>query len=179
MKRWLRIYGKHLAWMIVSYGALWLLLNLLLIKPQKKLIEQYQTEKNALEYDYIKLKNTPGLIGSLEDAVTKAKARTDSFEWLTGVDPNLDFYEYVSGLAEKNGLLLLQMKKLEQAPGEKSDKYLAWDVGFSGSFQNILRFLHEMENGTRYLKIDKMEIKPAESGGSVFTFTILGLKKLE
>jgi len=163
--------------------AVWGLCYIFILKPQVQAMARYRMEKNQVEYDYMKLKSSGGLIANITEAINKAAAKTEGYSWLMDAsDPNLALYDHVDSLGEKSRLVLLEMMPVEKSGAEAeraSEKYYVWKVTFAGHFAGIVAFIRELESSQKFLRIESLEIGPGDDGKSVFTVTLRGIKKLE
>ena len=177
MGEWLRYIKKWGVWICLSYIFLGVTLYVFVLIPQKKKIIKYRTEKNFVEYNYYKLKSSPGFLKTMEKTLKIGTTKLSNFEWLNnGFDPNFTFFNYISKIAEKENLELIQMERLEKL--EKKKPYFIWKVRLSGNLADALNFINDIESSPKYLKIEEIEMFPEEKGKSTFTFTILGVKKV-
>jgi len=166
---------KHLPWMLASYALVAFFIGRV-VAPQVKLLEECRGEKNRIEYDYLRLKNSPGFVATVGETVLSAKDTLAEFEWLhEGYDPNLRFFERVSVAAERAGAVFTRLERLDN---RKDLKYYAWNADFQGRFNNLCGLLHALEEDPRYLRIDTISVQPGEEA-PFFTVTILGIRYLE
>jgi len=163
----------------VSYALVWMIFNILLVNPQRRTLAGFRQKKARIEYDFLKIKNTPQFIAEVAGMVQAAEAKRASFLWLTETgDPNLALFDHLSRLAEQRHLVLAQMQRKESVnPGGKKTPYFFWQVRFEGTVLNMMLLMDDIENSPHYLKITELDLAPGEDGKALFTIIIAGLKK--
>lgn len=176
MKKHLPFFFKKIfPGMLISYALLAFLLSRL-IAPQMQLLEKYREEKNRIEYDYLRLKDSPTFVAQTQQTVLEVKETLDGFEWLRkGYDSNLLFFQKITQDAEKAGALFLQFERTAQ---KEDPKYFSWKINFQGEFKNLSNLARILEESPYYLRIEEISLQPRE-GLPLFTVTILGIRNLE
>ncbi|MCX7917343.1 MAG: hypothetical protein N2589_04370 [bacterium] len=174
MKNLVNIVKRWIFFIIISYIFIIVLFLVLVIIPQKNQIIKYKTEKELLEYNYLKIKNTPSFFNAIERTIKIIEDKINNFEWLNfSDDPTLTVYEYLEKLSSKSGNEIISMKKAEN----KSDQYYVWEIKVHGNFSNFISFLYDLENGNKYLKIEEIEILSGEKEKDFFNLKIAGIKR--
>lgn len=176
MKDLISILKRWILWIIISYLFIISLFFVALFIPQKNQIIKYKTEKNLLEYNYLKIKNNPNFFKSIEKMVEMAENKVYDFEWLNySDDPNLTIYEYLEELSKKTGMEIISVKNSDK----KNDLYYLWEVELSGNFKNFIYFINTIETEKRYLKIEEIEILSSDKENDFFKLKIAGIKKVK
>lgn len=167
---------RYLFWSFVSYIFLFSFLYAFIIIPQKNKITKMKTEKELIEYNYLKLKNSPKFFNEIKSTINIANDKIKNFEWLNyGDDPNLLLYEYIDGIATKNGLEIIELKR-----DEKNDEiYYRWNLKLRGDYGKLVYFIYNVEKGEKYLKIEEIEVVPGEENNNFFNLKIAGIKKVK
>ncbi|MCX7704835.1 MAG: hypothetical protein N2115_01070 [bacterium] len=165
----------HLIIMIVLYGGTWFILNNFVMQQQQKILKEYKEKKAKLEYDYLRIKNYPEYVKSIQSIINYGKDKLNRFTWLnTGYDPNLVFFKHISALARKAGIQIISLNLADR----DNDKYYFWDVSFQGNFSGIFNLIRDIESSQKFLKIESAEITKSENAVGI-TVKISGIKKLE
>lgn len=174
MKDLINIIKRMIVGIIISYVFVIGLFFVLVIMPQKNQIIKYKTEKELLEYNYMRVKNNPTFFSSIEKTIHIAEDKINNFEWLNYTeDPNLAIYEYLENLSSKTGSEIITVKNIP----EENDLYYLWEVKLQGNFKNFISFIWEIENGKKYLKINEIEVLSNEEGKNFFNLKIAGIKR--
>ena len=161
--------------MLILYGGTWLIINNVVIKQQHRILQQYRDEKESLEYDYMKLKNYPDHINTIRKTIDNAGNKLDRFLWINkGYDPNLMMFQHISLIAEKSNLQIMDFQPADR----DNEKYYTWSVSCKGTFPGILNLVNGIENSSRFLKIESIEITSLEDGISV-SLKVSGIRTLE
>ncbi|MCM8804799.1 MAG: hypothetical protein NC833_06060 [Candidatus Omnitrophica bacterium] len=177
MKDLINILKRMIIGIIVSYVFVIGLFFVLVILPQKNQIIKYKTEKELLEYNYMRVKNNPTFFHSIKKIISIAEDKIKNFEWLTlSDDPNLAIYEYLENLSLKTGTEIITIKNIP----DKNDLYYLWEVKLQGDFRNFIPFIWEIENGQKYLRIEEIEVlSNEEKNKDFFNVKIAGIKKVK
>ncbi len=170
-------FKKYGIWMLLSYALMGILFLWLVLAPQRREIAKMKVERNRVEYDWSRMKNSSNFFQRIASTIEQASLTVERFHWLdAGYDPNLVFFDYVSSLAERSGLQFVEMVQAAATDEKEKARYLFWRVGCQGTFGNVVRFLREVENGPKYLRIEQIQMKPDEKGRTYFDLTLSGLK---
>ncbi|MCM8776702.1 MAG: hypothetical protein NC905_00310 [Candidatus Omnitrophica bacterium] len=175
---------RHFVWMIISYIIIGIVLYIFLLSPQKKVIKDFQKEKDEIEYTYMKVTTSPSFLKSLNEAVVTATLKTDDFLWLDrDIDRGLSLYNYLYTLSQKSNIELLEVKTEEKTSASskktKEEKlYYRWKVKLTGSFPDIISFVEKIENSRKFLIIKEIYIGRGQGSdrGLIYELTLLGLK---
>jgi len=165
----------HLIIMIVLYGGTWFILNNFVMQQQQKMLKEYREIRAKLEYDYMRLRESPEYVQTIQKTINYAKEKINGFIWLNSdYDPNLLFFQHISSLAEKAGVQIVSIQPVDR----NNEKYYFWNVALKGSFSDILHLIKNIESSQKFLKIESAEITNAEDGLEI-TIKISGINKLE
>jgi len=160
---------------VISYVFIWFCLGSCLLRQKVQKIQKLKEEKEQLEYDYLRLKKSPVFLKKVGETVVEVQEKILQYTWLAkSPDPSLSFFEYLSDVLSRNKLVLQEMSEAKDE--ESGKKYFIWTVRVEGSYQNMIKAVHDLERGKKYLKITRIDITPGEK--TVFNLTILGLKKV-
>ena len=176
---------KYLIWMLLSYIIIYGIAHTFIIIPQITTIEKYRAVKAQAEYNYMKMTGSPAFLNSLETTIKNALIKTQDFEWVENedVNPTLAFYNYIYILAKKRNLKLIEMSCIKELGGQKTQKaqsYHIWDVRFNGSFQNLLKFIEEVETGRKFVIIEEITVTQSRQENKsqpIYNMVFLCLKK--
>ncbi|MCM8807223.1 MAG: hypothetical protein NC926_04615 [Candidatus Omnitrophica bacterium] len=167
---------KWVLWIILSYVFFISLFLVFVFIPQRNQIFKYKTEKNLLEYNYLKLKNNPQFLRSIKDLVEIAENKIYNFEWFTFYDdPNIALYDYLENLSSQAGIEIISIKGIP----DKNELYYLWEVKLQGDFKNFVSFVYLIETGKKYLKIEEIEIISGEKGESFYNLKLAGLRGIK
>jgi hypothetical protein len=170
-------FRKYGVWMVLSYVLVGMAFYSFALVPRRRDIDKLKAERSRIEYDWTRMKNSRNFFVSLSATPDQAGATVEKFDWLNkGYDPNLVFFEYISSAAEKTGLQLMALERTDG--GKKEGVYYTWKVACQGTFGAVLKFLREMENGTKYVRVEQLLMKPDDKGMTLFEVTLSGLKKV-
>jgi hypothetical protein len=169
--------------MVLSYILVGTLFRTLVLSPQKDIINKYKREKVQIEYDYMKMTSSPAFLNSINAAIREALIQKNNFEWVD-TDPEADsslvFYNYIFLVAKRNQLYLYETNLLDSDTKKRGrSHYYSWRVKLTGPYNNLLKFIEELEFGDNFLIIEDISII---EGGSkniepVYDLKILCLKK--
>lgn len=171
--------------MILSYVLIAGAVYRFVFIPQRAKIEKYRVEKSEVEYTLIKITSSPSFLKSLNDTIRQAAVKSNNFEWLDagGVDAGLTFYNYIADTAKRTNLELLETSVLKSGSSREAQmgkRYYGWKVRFSGSFNNVLYFVDEVEGNRRFLMIREIGVVgrgSGEDGQPLYDLIFRGLKK--
>ena len=162
--------------MLISYGIIGFFLNRAVLRPQENRLAACKEEKNRVEYEYLKLKNTPEFVSVVGKTVGLAQKTLSEFSWLQEeCDPNLLCFKRVSEAADNAGVAFVRFERLD---AQETTKYYVWKADFQGPFYRVCDLLRALEEDPRYLKIDAIEVQSGEEAPLVRT-TILGIRHME
>lgn len=175
-----QLIKKHLVWMLISYIVIAVLVHTFFLGPQKGAMQQYQKEKDEIEYAYTKI-NSPVFLESLNKTIISATIKTDDFLWLDkDIDRGLALYNYLYLLADKSNVELLSVSAEEKTSAstkktEAEKLYYRWKVKLTGSFPDVVSFIEKIENSRKFLIVYEIFIQNSEHG-VIYELTLLGLK---
>lgn len=176
MKDFYKILKRCFLWIIISYILIIGIFTVIILIPQKNQIVKYKTEKNLLEYNYLKIKSDPSFLQSINKTIELSEEKLYNFEWLNySDDPNLAIYEYLEEISPKELIEIVSIKKLENP----SDLYYFWEVKLIGNFRGFIYFINHIETGKRYLKVEEIEVSKGEIEKDIFNLKIAGVKKVK
>ena len=179
MKNWLNYLKKWLGWIILSYIIVIVVFYVFVLLPQKNLIIKYKIEKNLVEYNYFKVKNSPQFLNSIRQTVLLAENKIKNFEWFNSSDdPNFTLFQYLAEKSEKHGLEFVLLERDLKAEKKKKPYYI-WKAKFIGHFPQLLEFLYDIETEKKYLRVDEIEIFPGEEGKTFFYLKFIGVKEIK
>jgi Tfp pilus assembly protein PilO len=176
------LFKRYLIWMILSYILAVGLVHIFIILPQKKTVDGFRDEKNRIEYDYMRLKS-PKFIDLLDSTIDTAVIKTQNFFWLDSeknTDAGLVFYNYIYDMTKKAGTELLEVSTLERQSGKKeSENYYTWNVKVTGSFNDVVDMIDEIEHNKRFLTLEEITITRGkrEDEKVLYDLVLLGLKR--
>ncbi len=176
---------KYLVWMVLSYILIAGIVYHFIFIPQGAKIEKYKVEKSGVEYTYMKITSSPSFINSLNEAIRKAVVKSNDFEWVDAgnVDASLTFYNYIAETAKKTNLDLLETTALKNNSAKEArlaKTYYTWTVMFSGNFQDVMRFIDEIEHNRRFLMIREISVISRGTGPEdkpLYDLVFRGIKK--
>jgi len=160
-----------------------LLLYLLVVVPSNRELEKNRADRDQLERDLTLARSKYGDITTTEGQVTKLLASVDSFEsnYLPAAENGrTSLYQRVNGLISAYGLVntsgpdYAPLDVADQAGSQADDergrgKYRSLFPGVyvtmtvEGSYQNLRRFLREIEAGNEFVVVSSVEIEPTDT----------------
>ena len=161
-----------------------LLLYLLVVVPSNKELERNRADRDQLERDLLTARTKYGNITTTEGQVTKLLASVDSFEsnYLPSADSGRTaLYQRINGLISAYGLV--NTSGPDYAPLDVADQTQSGQVDdqrgrgkfrslfpgvyvtmtVEGSYQNLRRFLSEIEAGNEFVVVSTVEIEPTDT----------------
>ena len=161
-----------------------ILLFVFLVIPAQKELEANRAKRNALEREQTEMRRKYGTITSVEARVAELVASVDDFETRFLRVPqkgSVELYQRVNGLIGAYGLtnttgpdyvpLEIAERRNSSQSENKSGKekfqslypgvYVTMTV--EGSYQNLRRFIREIEASNQFVIISSVELEPAES----------------
>jgi hypothetical protein len=161
-----------------------ILLYLFLVAPSSRELEQNRAERDRLEKDLTAARSKYGSITSTESQVAKLVSSASDFETnylpVAAIGKNA-FYQRLNGLISANGLVntsgpdYTPLEAADQNPGQQSDeergraKYRSLFPGMyvtttlEGSYQNLRRFISQIERGSEFVVISAVELEPSDT----------------
>jgi len=161
-----------------------IILVVLVVLPAQKELEKNKAERDRLETELISSRGKYGAITTTEARVAELIGSVDDFETKflpVGTIGKSALYQRINGLIGAYGLV--NTTGPDYAPLEISDErrgqqtesesgrtkfrslfpgvYVTMTV--EGSYQNLRRFIREMETGSQFVVISAVELEPAES----------------
>jgi hypothetical protein len=161
-----------------------LLLYLLVVVPSNKELERNRADRDQLERDLLMARTKYGNITTTEGQVAKLLASVDSFEsnYLPPADSGRTaLYQRINGLISGYGLV--NTSGPDYAPLDVADEtqngqaddqrgrgkfrslfpgvYVTMTV--EGSYQNLRRFLRDIEAGNEFVVVSTVEIEPTDT----------------
>jgi hypothetical protein len=161
-----------------------LLLYLLVVAPSNRELEQNRAERDRLERELIAARGKYGDITSTETQVSKLLASVDDFELRylpAAANGRTSVYQRINGLISAYGLVntsgpdyapLDVVDQTQSSQGEEETgrgKFRSLFPGVyvtmtvEGSYQNLRRFLREIEAGREFVVVSSVEIEPSDS----------------
>lgn len=159
------------------------LLYLLLVVPSKRELEQNRAERDRIERDLVSARAKYGDITSTETQVSKLVTSVDDFEsrYLPAAgNGRTSLYQRINGLISGYGLVNTSgpdyspLEVADQQGSQSDDErgrskfrslfpgvYVTMTV--EGSYQNLRRFLREIEAGNEFVVVSSVEIEPTDS----------------
>ena len=171
----------------VGLGALavlaTLLLYLLVVVPSNRELEKNRSDRDQLERDLTLARSKYGDITTTEGQVTKLLTSVDNFEsnYLPSADNGrTSLYQRINGLISAYGLVntsgpdYAPLDVADQTSNQADDdrgrgKYRSLFPGVyvtmtvEGSYQNLRRFLREIEAGNEFVVVSSVEIEPTDT----------------
>ena len=183
--RSLRVYwlgfGKHLLWMLLSYAGVVAAAWFFVLKPQTLELAENRKSAQIMEHNYRLLVSAPELPDDIGGALKSAQALLDEMYWLSrDPEPNQLLFVWLDELAVANNLVITDLTPSSQdtAKTGKADPYLTWKVNLVGTYGDLARFIHALEENLRYLRVTGLVIKGGtKEGASSFFLTVVGLRK--
>jgi hypothetical protein len=160
------------------------ILVVLVVLPAQKELEKNKAERDRLETELIASRGKYGTITTTEARVAELISSVDEFETRflpVGTIGKSALYQRINGLIRAYGLvnttgpdyapLEISDSSRGQQPESESGRtkfqslfpgvYVTMTV--EGSYQNLRRFIREMETGNQFVVISAVELSPAES----------------
>ncbi len=160
------------------------ILVVLVVLPAQKELEKNKAERNRLETELIASRGKYGTITTTEARVAELITSVDDFESRflpVGTIGKSALYQRINGLIGAYGLVNttgpdyapLQIADNRRGQETESERgrskfqslfpgvYVTMTV--EGSYQNLRRFIREMETGNQFVVISAVELEPAES----------------
>lgn len=160
------------------------LLVVLVVLPAQKELEKNKAERDNLEAQLLSTRNKYGDITDTEAQVAKLLTSVDDFETRflpVGTIGKSALYQRINGLIGAYGLVNttgpdyapLQISDTRRGQETESERgrskfqslfpgvYVTMTV--EGSYQNLRRFIREMETGNQFVVISAVELAPAET----------------
>ncbi len=180
-----------------------ILLFIFLVLPAKKELEAKKAEQDRLESERRTAINRYGTITSTEEQVAKLVASVDDFETRflpIAANGKTALYQRINGLISAYGLVNTSgpdYAPLEIADGRGNQQTSEEETGrnkfqsifpgvyvtmtVEGSYQNLRRFLREVETSNQFVVVSAVELEPSEnsekekqsSGGAVINSATL------
>jgi hypothetical protein len=161
-----------------------LLLYLLVVVPSNNELERNRADRDQLERDLLTARTKYGNITTTEGQVTKLLASVDNFEsnYLPSADSGRTaLYQRINGLISAYGLV--NTAGPDYAPLDVADQTASGQVDdqrgrgkfrslfpgvyvtmtVEGSYQNLRRFLREIEAGNEFVVVSTVEIEPTDT----------------
>lgn len=175
----------------VAAGALLMLAALMVylffVIPSNRELARNKSKADSLEAELISAKTKYGEITSTEDQVNKVLTSVDDFEtrFLPAVSNGQNaLYQRLNGLILSYGLInttgpdYTPLETINQNSGTQSDEekgrekfrslypgvYVTTTV--EGTYQNLRRFIREIETGNEFIIVSAVELAPSENEGS-------------
>lgn len=161
-----------------------ILLYIFLVIPSNRELEQNRAERDRLEKDLVSARSKYGSITSTESQVAKLISSVNDFETnnlpVAAIGKNA-FYQRLNGLIAANGLVntsgpdYAPLETAGQSPGRQTDeergraKYQSLFPGMyvtttvEGSYQNLRRFISQIERGGEFVVISAIELEPSDA----------------
>lgn len=160
-----------------------IILVVLVVLPAQKELEKNKAERDRLETELVSARGKYGSITTTEARVAELIGSVDDFESRflpVGTIGKSALYQRVNGLIGAYGLvnttgpdyapLEISNDRRDQQSGSESGRakfqslfpgvYVTMTV--EGSYQNLRRFIREMETGNQFVVISAIELEPAE-----------------
>ena len=160
------------------------LLFVLLVLPAKKELEKNKAERNRIDTELTSANKKYGDITNTEEQVAKLLDSVNDFETRFLRNPLLDktsLYQRLNGLISAYGLVnttgpdyapleIAGNRKAQESESERGrTKFQSLFPGVyvtttvEGSYQNLRRFIREIETSDQFVVISAIEFEPAES----------------
>jgi hypothetical protein len=160
------------------------LLFVLLVLPAKKELEKNKAERDRIDTELTSAKKKYGDITSTETRVAELITSVNDFETRFLRNPQLDktsLYQRLNGLISAYGLVnttgpdyapleIAGNRKAQESESERGrTKFQSLFPGVyvtttvEGSYQNLRRFIREIETSDQFVVISAIEFEPAES----------------
>jgi len=155
--------------------------------PAKRELEASRSRKDKLEQDLISARGKYGDITSTESQVAKLVSSVDQFEMTylpVASNGRTSLYQRLNNLIVSHGLVntsgpdYAPLEMADQTDGAESDEergrarfrslfpgaYVTMTL--EGSYQNLRRFIREIETGNEFVIISSIELEPSDSQSS-------------
>jgi len=163
-----------------------LLMYFFLVLPSSRELARNRSEADRLEAEVSSAKTKYGEITSTQDQVTKVVNSIDDFEtrFLPAMsNGNAALYQRLNALIQAYDLVntsgpdYAPLETADQNQGEQSDsdkgrtKFRSLYPGtyvttnLEGTYQNLRRFIHEIEAGNEFIVISTIELAPSDNDG--------------
>lgn len=160
------------------------MLYIFMVVPANRELEANRSERDRLERDLISARNKYGDITNTETQVAKLMTSVDDFEsrYLpVAANGRTSLYQRINGLIAGYGLVNTSgpdyspLETLDQSDGVQSEeesgraKYKSLFPGVyvtmtvEGSYQNIRRFIREVETGNDFVVVSAVELEPSDT----------------
>jgi hypothetical protein len=160
------------------------LLYIFMVAPAKRELESNRAEANRLETELISAQSKYGEISDTETHVVKLMSSVDAFEsnYLpVATNGRTSLYQRINGLIAGHGLVnttgpdYAPLETLDKNDGVRSDeesgreKYRSLFPGVyvtmtvEGSYQNLRRFIREIETGRDFVVVSAVELEPSDT----------------
>jgi len=161
-----------------------ILLFIFLVLPAKKELEANKAERDRMETELLSARNKYGDITTTETRVAQLLDSVNNFESRFLRNPVLDktsLYQRINGLISAYGLVnttgpdyapleIVGTRKGQETEGERGrTKFQSLFPGVyvtttvEGSYQNLRRFIREIETSEQFVVISAIEFEPAEN----------------
>lgn len=172
----------------VSVAAAALLLSLLLylmvVVPSNRELQRNRAEADRLESEAITARSRYGEITSTQDQVSKLLVSADDFETRflpAAANGRSALYQRINGLIAAYGLTnttgpdYQPLETIDQAQKNQSETERGRErfrslfpgvyitMTLEGSYQNLRRFIREVETGNEFIAISSVELAPSEN----------------
>ena len=152
--------------------------------PSNREVARNRSEADRLEAEQMSAKSKYGEITSTQDQVTKLVASVDDFQTRflpVSSTGQAALYQRLNGLMAAYDLVntsgpdYAPLETADQNPGQKADeergrsKYRSLFPGVyvtvtvDGSYQNLRRFIRELETGREFIVVSTVELAPSDS----------------
>ncbi len=160
------------------------LLYVFMVLPANRELERNRAERDRLERELLSTRNKYGEITDTETHVAKLMSSVDDFEsrYLpVATSGRTSLYQRINGLIAGHGLVnttgpdYTPLETIDQNDGVQTDqergraKYRSLFPGVyvsmtvEGSYQNIRRFIREIETGNDFVVVSAVELEPSDS----------------
>ncbi len=168
---------KWIFWSLFSYFIIFSFFYVFVLIPQKNFIIKNKTEKELLEYNYLKIKGSPKFVKNILNTIAIAENKIKKFEWLNYEDdPNFALYQYLENLSKNTGIEIISLSEDEK---DKEGLYYFWNLKLMGDYSQFLSFIYRIETGEKYLKIEEIELIKGEEGKNFYIIKIAGIKEVK
>lgn len=177
---------------VVAAGAMAFLFAIIVyvffVVPSNRELATNRSKADSLEAEVVSARTKYGEITSSQDQVTKILNSVDNFEtqYLPAVSNGQQaLYQRLNGLMLQYGLIntsgpdyqpldIAEQSQNQQSQGDDKgrEKYRSLYPGVyvtmtvEGSYQNIRRFIREVETGNEFLTITAVELAPSDTEGT-------------
>jgi hypothetical protein len=157
---------------------------LLVVGPSNRELERNRAERSRLELELISARAKYGSITSTETQVAKLMTSVDDFEsnYLpVAATGRTSLYQRINGLIAGYGLIptngpdfspleIAEQTRIDQSDEERGrEKFRSLFPGVyvtmtvEGSYQNLRRFIREIETGNEFVVVSSVELEPSDS----------------